>query len=149
MKITTLLVVSAAAILGGCAYSYNLTLMPRDSGKLYYGTADNVSGGEGSVAITIEATTYKGTWVQTRPDRTTGYVAGGYGGGWRGWGWGMGGAVTMDNPEGGAAVALLQSANGAGLRCEFRSGGYGQGGGTCRDDKGMEYDVQVRPRKAA
>jgi hypothetical protein len=148
MKARNLLAVSAAVLLGGCAYSYQLTLMPRDSGKLYYGTADDIAGGDGRVQITIETTTYTGTWVQTRSDRTTGYVAGGYGG-WRGWGWGMGGSVTMDNPEGSAGVALLQSANGAGLRCEFRGSGYGLGGGTCRDDKGKEYDVQIRPRKTA
>jgi hypothetical protein len=49
----------------------------------------------------------------------------------------------MDNPQGGESKALLTAPDGSGLRCDFRST-YGRGGGVCRDDKGREYDVQVR-----
>ena len=75
---------AAAFVLGGCATTYELTLMPRDSGKLYYGTAEDTGGAEGNVYIAIEDKTYKGTWVQVISDRSTGYVTGGYGYGRRG-----------------------------------------------------------------
>jgi hypothetical protein len=147
---SALALAAAAALLGGCATSYNLTLMPRDSGKLYAGVMDNVGGSEGRVSVTIDDKIYEGTWVTVVSDRSTGFVTGfGVGGGryGRGWGgWGLGGSVTMDNPEGGLATALLQARDGAGLRCEFRGPSYGTGGGRCRDDRGREYDVQLRAK---
>jgi hypothetical protein len=135
------LLLAAALLAGGCASTYELALMPRDSGKLYAGVIHDSGGTEGTIAITIEDRAYTGTWVEVVPDRTTGYVAGGYG--WRG-GWGMGGTLSMDNPAGGEAKALLRSADGAGLRCDLRGGSGRAGGGICRDDKGLEYDVQIR-----
>ena len=117
--------------------------MPRDSGKLYSGTAEDSGGSEGTITITIEGRTYAGTWVEVVPDRTTAYVGGAYGS--RRYGWGMGGTISMDTPGGGEAKALLRSADGAGLRCDFRGGGGRAGGGVCRDDKGLDYDVQIRP----
>ncbi len=126
----------------GCASTVQLTLMPRDSGRLYHGTADD-GGSEGRIAITIDDKAYAGTWVEAAPARTTGTVAGGAWGGWGRRGWGLG-TVSVDNPEGGLYKALLTAPDGSGLRCDLR-GGYGHGGGTCRDDKGREYDVQIRP----
>jgi len=128
----------------GCASSVELTLMPRDSGRLYHGTADD-GGSEGRIAITIDDKAYRGTWVEVAPARSTGTVTGGAWGGWgrRGWGMGMG-TVSVDNPEGGLYKALLTAPDGSGLRCDLR-GGSGRGGGICRDDKGREYDVQIRP----
>lgn len=137
------LLVAAVLLAGGCASTYQLTLMPRDSGKLYYGTVEDSGGSEGTITITIEDRTYAGTWVEVVPDRTTGYVGGGYGS--RRYGWGMGGTISMDTPGGGEAKALLRSADGAGLRCDFRGGSGRAGGGMCRDDKGLDYDVQIRP----
>ena len=131
-----------ALALGGCATTYDLTLMPRDSGKVYHGTADDMGAGEGRISIAIEDKTYTGTWVQSVPDRATGYVTGGFGFGRRGGG--LGTMIMMDNPQGGEAKALLQAPDGSGLRCDFRAG-QGRGGGVCRDDKGREYDVQIRP----
>jgi hypothetical protein len=137
-------IVLAALVATGCATGqYNLTVMPRDSGKLYSGVAQDAGSGEGTVSITIEGTTYSGTWVETTPSQTSAYVSGGVGyGSRRGWG-GMGGFVTMDNPQGGTAKALLTAPDGSGLRCDFSSS-YQRGGGVCRDDRGREYDVQVR-----
>jgi len=138
-----LIIATAAAALAGCATSYNLTVMPRDSGKLYSGHADGVQGNEGRISITIEDKTYSGTWVATVSDRSYGYVwGGGYAG--RGYYGGLGGSITMDNPQGGESKALLTAPDGSGLRCDFR-GSWGQGGGVCRDDRGREYDVQLRP----
>ena len=137
---------AAALILGGCASTYQLTLMPRDSGKLYYGVAEGSNSGEGRISVTIDDKSYNGTWVQVTADRTSGYVSGGLGG-WRR-GWGMGGIVTLDNPEGGSSTALLQAADGSGLRCNLRGSAYGFGGGSCRDDKGRTFDVQLRAQQA-
>jgi hypothetical protein len=75
-------------------------------------------------------------------DRSSAYVTGGFGYGRHSY-YGLGSTVTVDNPEGGLSTALLQSTDGSGLRCHFRSG-YGRGGGHCRDDRGREYDVQLR-----
>jgi hypothetical protein len=142
MKATPLIPVAAALLLSGCATGYQLTLMPRDSGKTYSGTMQGSAAGEGRLSVTIEGRTYEGTWVESAPSSTYGWVSGGYGYR-RGWG-GMGGTIMMDNPSGGEAKALLTAADGSGLRCDFRSS-YSFGGGVCRDDKGREYDVQIRP----
>ena len=145
-RLTTLF--SALALAGCATTDYVLTVMPRDSGTLYTGTARFAGGPEGPISITIEGRTYTGTWVETQPSTTTGYAMGGVGYGYRGRGYGFGGGfVTMDNPEGGAAKALLRSGDGSGLRCDLKSG-YGSGGGVCRDDRGREYDVQIRPAPA-
>jgi len=51
----------------------------------------------------------------------------------------------MDNPQGGEAKALLNAPDGSGLRCDFKSGSERRvGGGVCKDDRGREYDVQIR-----
>ncbi len=137
MRIAAIL---AALALSGCATTYQLSLMPRDSGKMYSGTAQESANGEGRISIEIEGKTYAGTWVQTAPDRTYGYVTGGIGFGRRLGGLGI---VSMDNPGGGEAKALLSAADGSGLRCDLKSG-RGGGGGVCKDDRGKEYDVQLR-----
>jgi hypothetical protein len=137
------LLLAAALALSGCASTYQLTVMPRDSGKLYSGIAHDNGSGEGPISITIEDKTYTGTWVETQPSQSTAYVSGGMGWGWRRGFGGMGTFITMDNPQGGEMKALLTAPDGSGLRCDFK-GGQGRGGGVCRDDKGREYDVQVR-----
>src|SRR4051812_24578602 len=92
----------AAAALAGCATTYDLTVMPRDSGKTYAGVAEDTASGQGRISITIEGKTYDGSWVETQPSQATGYVTGGFG--W-GWGWRRGGMgslgtfVTIDNPQ--------------------------------------------------
>ncbi len=142
-------VLCAALALGlaGCATTYQLSLMPRDSGRVYSGTARDAGGGEGPIAITIDGREYAGTWVQSVPERSNAYVSGGIG--WGRWhGAGIGTVVTYDNPRGGEAKALLRTASGQGLRCDLRLGG-GYGDGLCRDDAGREYDVQIRPAPRA
>jgi hypothetical protein len=136
------LVLLAALGLAGCATNYQLSVMPHDSGKIYSGVATDNGSGQGPMAIDIESKHYTGTWVQTTPSTTYGYVSGGWG--WGGRGWGLGSTVAMDNPGGAEAKALLQAQDGSGLRCDLRIG-QGTGGGFCRDDAGRQYDVQLRP----
>jgi hypothetical protein len=132
-----------AGLLAACSSTYQLTLMPRTSGTLYYGEAVE-TGSQAEVKVTIDQKTYTGTWVYSAPDRATGYISGG-------WGWrrsAIGGTVTVDNPSGGEAKALLQAADGSGLRCDFRGMASSRtGGGTCQDDKGLLYDVQIRAKE--
>lgn len=139
----TFAIIAAALTLGGCASTYQLTLMPRDSGKLYQGTLQGAGSNEGPIAIAIEGREFTGTWVEVVSDRSYGYVTGGVGAGHRGWAMG-GGSFSLDNPSGGEAKALLRSADGAGLRCDLRGGQGRGGGGVCWDDGGRAYDVQIR-----
>ena len=130
-----------ALALAGCVSTYELTLMPRTSGALYHGEAVEAGGAaQATVQVAIGDKTYTGTWVATAPDRTGGYVSGG----WGSRRFGLGGTVMIDNPTGGEAKALLRAADDAGLRCDFKGVGAGQGGGTCQDDNGLIYDVQIR-----
>jgi hypothetical protein len=141
------IVIVAALALSGCATSYQLSVMPRDSGKIYTGTAEDTGYGEGRVSLNIEGKQYNGTWVAMSSDRANAYVSGGFGFGRGRWGWGglgLGTIVSLDNPSGGESKALLTASDGSGLRCEFRSM-QARGGGMCRDDRGREYDVQLRP----
>jgi hypothetical protein len=140
---TRIAALGAVLTLGGCATSYQLSLMPRDRGVIYTGTAEDNGSGEGPIAVTIEGKTFSGTWVQATPDRTNAYVTGGIGWGWRRGG-SLGTIITMDNPQGGEAKALLSAPDGSGLRCDLRNGA-GRGDGICRDDQGRTYDVQIRP----
>jgi hypothetical protein len=142
MKTTWIPAAAAALSLAGCATTYQLSLMPHDSGRIYTGYAQDTASGQGPVSIDIEDKHYAGTWVQTTPAQAHGYVSGGFGWGRRGWG-GLGTTITMDNPAGAEAKALLTARDGSGLRCDFRLG-QGFGGGSCRDDSGRQYDVQMR-----
>jgi hypothetical protein len=145
---TTALIACCAALLSGCASTYSLTLMPRDSGTLFQGQAVERSANSGEADVTINLDkTYTGTWYYTAPDRSNAYVSGGVGFGRRS-GFGLGSVISVDNPQGGEAKALLRAQDGSGLRCDFRGLVAGRGGGgTCQDDKGLVYDVQIRVKE--
>ena len=130
------------AALAGCASTYDLTLMPRDSGKLTYGEARDLGNGQATISITVADRIYTGTWVQVTPEQSTSYV-GASAWGWRGWG-----SYGEINHNYGDAIAkaLLQSKDGSGMRCDFYGLTGGSGTGKCTDDKGMVYDVQIRKR---
>jgi hypothetical protein len=136
-----LLAAAGALLLAGCTTTYGLTLMPRDSGQLYYGEATGQTGGEMRLRVTIGARVYEGTWVVSDPGPRTGFVVGGIFGSHR---TGIGTSVIVDDPLGTEAKALLRSADGQGLRCDFRGVTGAAGSGTCRDDQGRTYDVQLR-----
>ncbi len=134
----------AAALLGGCSTTYELTLMPRDSGKMTYGTAHELGNGQASISIVVGDKTYEGTWVQVTPEGSVSYV-GGSAWGWRGWGPYGGVERTYDNAT---AKALLQAPDGSGMRCDLYGLTGGHGTGKCTDDKGLVYDVQLRARNS-
>src|SRR3990170_506217 len=130
-----------AVLLAGCTTTYSLTLMPRTSGQIYYGEASGQTGGEMQVSVVIGERTYRGNWVVADPGPTTGFVVGGVFGSRRS---GVGTSVVIDNPLGTEAKALLRSADGHGLRCDFRGVTAPAGSGSCQDDQGLVYDVQLR-----
>jgi hypothetical protein len=144
METKTLAYAVAALALSGCATTYQMNLMPRDSGRIYTGTATDNGSGEGRVAVDIDGKAYSGTWVQLTPDRATGWISGGLGFGRGRFGFGgIGTTITSENPYGSESKALLSAQDGSGLRCDFRTG-QGYGGGICRDARGRDYDVQLR-----
>jgi hypothetical protein len=136
-----LLLVAFAAALAGCTTSYTLTLMPRTSGQLYYGEAVSTPGSDTQVSVTIAERTYRGNWVVAQPPPQTGFAIGGFFGGRRS---SVGTSVIVSNPAGTEAKALLRADDGSGLRCDFTGVHSGSGGGTCQDDQGLVYDVQIR-----
>jgi len=140
---SVLIALLAGAFMTGCVSTYQLTLMPRNSGSIYQGEAIE-EGAQAKISIAIEGKTYEGTWVTTAADRSTGYVFGGFGGRRIG----VGGTVAIENPSGGEAKALLRAADGSGLRCDFKGMSGRTGGGTCQDDKGLIYDVQIRAKES-
>lgn len=111
-------------------------MMPRDSGHVYSGTVQGSASGTGTMTITIDGETYTGPIVRTTSSDSFGFVQQFGGGGSTSFG-------TMASSGGTANVkAILSSANGRGLRCEFTSTGNG-GGGICVDDKSHVYDAIV------
>ncbi len=135
----------AAALLGACASSYDLTLMPRDSGTIHKGQAYRPAGSDDTqVNIVIDDKSYAGTWVVNAPERSTGYVTAGIGLGHRRAGFGIATAPVVIDSSGGETKALLRAADGSGLRCDLKGISGGRGSGTCQDDQGILYDVQVR-----
>jgi len=139
-----LLLVTLAAALAGCTTSYTLTLMPRNSGQVYYGEAVSPSGGETQLTVAIGERTYKGNWVIAQPPPSTGFSVGGFFGGHRGGS--MGTSVIIDQQAGSEAKALLRADDGSGLRCDLKGAHTGSGSGTCQDDNGLVYDVQIRSK---
>jgi hypothetical protein len=135
---------AALAVLAGCTSTYTLTLMPRNIGLIYTGEAIERNTTEAEVTISIENQVYTGTWVYTAANQSNAYVTGGIGFGSRR-GFGLGSVVAVDNPQGSQAKALLKAPDGGGLRCDLQGMAPGRGGGgTCLDDKGLVYDVQIR-----
>ena len=117
-------IISALA-LAGCASTYELTVMPRDSGRIYTGTAQDNGRGEGSISITIDSKAFTGTWIETQPAPPR-VRMGGIGWGRRGFG-GLGSFITMDNPQGGEAKASSRRAMAVGsVRLQERRGAQGR-----------------------
>ena len=137
--------IALSALLAGCATNYSLTLMPRTSGQQYFGEALSTGGDEAEVTIVIGPNIYRGNWLVSRPPPATGISFGGMFGTY---GRAMGTTVSVDASGGGEAKALLRAPDGSGLRCDFRglAAGSSGGGGTCQDDQGLVYDVQIRPK---
>jgi hypothetical protein len=128
-------------VLTGCAGSMKLTLMPRDSGKVYSGQLDGDGMGSGTAAIDIDGVICSGLAARVSSSEVTGISStiGAVGGR------NFSSSTIGVAGTGATAVKVLLSCNdGTGLRCEL-SGQNRRGGGVCIDDKGKAYDVLATP----
>jgi hypothetical protein len=118
----------ASALVAGC--SHGLTLMAAD-GTMGTGRATGF-GGKGTLDVQIGNWSYTGTWVAAQ-------------GGSIGFGTaGRSSFSTTSIDASSTGNAMLSSADGSTLRCQFLFGGMsGTGYGECSDNTGTHYDLQI------
>ena len=133
---TTLGSIALLFLLSAC--SYQMTLMPRDSGRTYSGTMQG-SGGSGTATITIENITYTGPAVRVASNDTFGFSSA-YGSNNRGTSSSAYGTTYTAGDR--FVKAILSSPAGKGLRCDFVGRGR-TGGGICVDDERKVFDVII------
>ena len=123
--------------LAGCASTYDMNLMPRQSGKIYIGTASKQG-----VEINIEGEVFRGSLVKVGSNERFGFS--------QKFATINGAPVQAfsNSYQSGDAFAkgLLASAEGHGLRCDIRFSGR-SGGGICLDDKEMVYDLTITRKR--
>lgn len=128
---------SAAAIallLSGCAY--NMTLMPRDSGKVYTGEMQSNGTGSGTLTVTVDGDKCTGPTARVASNQTFGFANTYATNGKR-----SANAFTTMATSGDVALkAILSCGSGKGLRCDLTGQGS-SGGGICVDDSGKVYDA--------
>ena len=134
-RLCALVIVSG--LITGCSSSKILTLMPRDTGKIYSGTMVRTGDGVGAITIVIGDTTYSGPVVRVGSNETFGF-SNAYGQNSKGTSASSFGLSIADGDQ--FAKAILSSGDGRGLRCDM-SGRYSGGGGICVDDDKIIYDV--------
>lgn len=127
------LALTAVVALSGC--TWQVQMMPRDSGKIYVGSGQGDGMGGGTMVITIEDRTYSGAVMRTGSDQSFGLFQtyGGRGGNTFGTASAFGGTIYVK--------ALLSSPDNHGLRCDLQGDGMGHLGGICVDDLQRVYDV--------
>ncbi|SDB15251.1 hypothetical protein SAMN02927895_00521 [Belnapia rosea] len=126
-----LIILATAFVLSGC--SHRLTLQARD-GSGGVGTASR-GAGSGSIEVTLNGKRYEGRWTAA----TEGSV--GFGTLLAGRRAASGSVISAGGSSG---MALLRSADGGALRCEFiYSGMSGAGYGACEDGEGRRYDLLI------
>jgi hypothetical protein len=120
--------VVAVGLVAGCGHG--LTLMAAD-GTMGTGRATGF-GGKGTLEVQIGNRSYAGTWVAAQGGSV---------------GFGTAGRTsfnTMSVDASSAGNAMLRSADGSTLRCQFVFGGMsGTGFGECLDGAGTRYDLQI------
>lgn len=131
-KLASLVTVLA---LTGCAY--NITLMPRDSGKTYQGELLGDGGGSGTMTLKLDDVTCTGPAAKVASNQSFGFVNT-YGSNSKGQ---TANAFTTVSKSGDSTVkAILTCSNGSGIRCDITGRGA-SAGGICLDDKGKVYDA--------
>ena len=134
MKIAALLL---CAGLSGCAF--NVTLMPRDSGKTFTGEMTSSGGGSGSMTLRMDDQVCTGPVAKVASNESFGF-ANSFGRNSRG---GFGNSISTLAVDGDVQLkAILSCNNGRGVRCDI-TGRNGSGGGVCVDDAGKVYDALV------
>jgi hypothetical protein len=127
--------VLAALSLSGCAY--NMTLMPRDSGKIYTGTMNGDGTGNGTMTMAMDGVTCTGPVARVASNQTFGF-SNAFGSTNRG---ATASSFGTTVTSGDAFVkAIMSCSDGRGLRCDM-SGRGASGGGICVDDSGRVFDA--------
>ena len=130
-----LIAIATMTALSGCAY--NLTLMPRDSGKTYSGEMLGKGDGTGTLNVNLDGDTCSGPVARVASNQTFGF-ANTYATNNRGQ---SANAFTTSSSFGDVALkGILSCKSGKGLRCDLTGQGS-SGGGICLDDTGKVYDV--------
>lgn len=120
-----------------CGCAYNVTLMPRDSGKTYQGELISNGGRSGTMTLRLDEVTCTGPAAKVASNESFGF-ANIYGSNSRGQ---TANAFATVTTSGDAAVkAILTCSNGSGMRCDITGRGS-SAGGICLDDKGKVYDA--------
>lgn len=128
------LVIVLATLLSGCAY--NVTLMPRDSGKTFAGTIQ-AGAGHGTMSMAMGEVTCTGPIARVASDDTFGFATT-YGVNSRGRASSSFSTIAAMGDV--HAKAMLSCSDGSGLRCDI-SGRGNSAGGICADDKGRVFDA--------
>ena len=131
----TKIIALACLALAGCAF--NVTLMPRDSGKVYTGEMNGPGNGTGTMTIKMDgddvctgpvakvASNESFGFANTQAFNSKGKTANAF--------------TTMTQSGDVTVKAILSCTSGKGLRCEMT--GRGGGGGICTDDTGRIFDA--------
>lgn len=123
-------------ILAGCA-QYNVTLMSQTNGSMWHGTANEMGK---TITIVLKDETYSGTYSFMQNGSVgfgTGFLQGTAGSA-------LANSTYVSSAALGNGSALLTSASGKGLRCQFSYSTMNRSGaGICRDDKKKLYDLQI------
>ena len=141
-KALLIILISSCVVFTGCAVSLKLTLMPRDSGKIYIGQLDGDGMGSGIATIDVDGVICSGPVVRVSSSEVTtiGSTLGSVSGrNFSSTSIGVGGSGDT------TIKALLSCNDGSGIRCEL-SGQNRRGGGVCVDDKGRNFDVLANPK---
>lgn len=134
-----LLWLAPVALLAGCA-AFNVTLMPRDSGKTYSGEMEG-RGGRGTMTMAMDGVSCTGPVAKVGSNETFGLINS-FGTNSRG---GFSSGLSTITTTGDVHLkAILSCSDGSGLRCDLT--GRGSGGGVCVDDKGRVFDALAVPK---
>lgn len=123
-------------LISGCALTGQMTIMPRDGGKVYTGIVHADGFGGGTITMTIEGRTYTGPFARTATADSFGFFQT----------YGRGQPSTLiTQTSGGHNVgkAILSSPDNHGMRCEIEGDGMGHGSAICLDDQKHLYDAIV------
>lgn len=134
-----LAILGLAAMLAGCAY--NVTLMPRDSGKTYTGSMEG-SGGRGTMTLAMGEVSCTGPVAKVGSNEAVTVGAAFVGNNRGGTATGLATSVTDGDIH---LKAMLTCSDGSGLRCDLTGRGA-SGGGVCMDDKGRTFDALATRR---
>lgn len=142
MKRITLLVLSSILV-SGCSATFDMSVMPRDSGKSYSGWLYGKGDGTGNAEVTIDGVTYSGPAVRSSSPEAIAFTSLSAPGPVQPK---TATAITVADMGGNVGVkALLRSPDGRGLRCDLQGRPHG-GTGICVDDEKRVFDVILTRR---